>query len=168
MQRLVYAAPQSSIGGTFNGGRKPAGVILHGSRSGRDQSISQEFYGTANFAKAGANGLGWNVTIGNSMYAFHIAPTQWGWNARAASSKYLAVEFAQPTADVDITDEQVDAFCAWWRNDVRWLYQGLTLTTANMPTHAELQEGIADGKSDCYPLGDPRADDLRQRILEAL
>jgi hypothetical protein len=42
------------------------------------------------------------------------------------------------------------------------------LDVTSLPTHAERPEGQGDGKSDCFPLGDARADDLRARIAARL
>jgi hypothetical protein len=124
--------------------------------------------GTVNFAYTGANGLGWNATGGERKYAVHIDCKHWGWNARGASRRFLAYEFAQPTAAYDIVNEQVDAFCAWYRDDVLTAWPGFRLTASNFPMHSELQEGIFDGKSDAFPRFDPRIAELRARILEKL
>lgn len=165
---MNYAAPASSIGGTF--AAQPQGCILHGSRSGHAEwTIGQETFSTATYAANGANGLGWNVTVGEGVYCVHIDPRHWGWNAYGASQRYLAVEFAQATVDKPITDGQVAAFVAWWRRFVRPVWPDLDLTAPGaMPAHSELPEGIKDGKTDTFPRGDPRNDDLRARIVARL
>lgn len=155
----IYSKP-GAVAGRFS--TMPQGVILHGSRSGRPQPTAAEFWGTANFATT--TDLGWNATIGDDGVAFHIPPTQWGWNARGASSKYLATEFAQPTVNDPISDAQVNAFCFWFMES-RETWPALPLF---FPSHAELPEGKLDGKSDVFPVGDARADDLRARIRERL
>lgn len=149
--------------------RVPRGVILHGSRSGLSQPLDREFYGTTAYAQREDHGLGWTATIGDDMIALHLTPAFWGWNARKASSLYLAVEFAQPTAEQTITDGQVRAFC--WAYTAIWRVYWPDLP-AHFPTHAELDvlgmTGQRDGKTDCYPYGDPRTEDLRARITARL
>lgn len=144
-------------------------MILHGSRSGRPQPTHDEYVGTARYAAVEPNGLGWNATIGSDEIALHIPLSHWGWNARAASSHYLAVEFAQPTVNDPITDGQVRAFC-WWYGEAKQRWPALS---KSMPTHAELDGsveygGYYDGKTDVFPKGDHRTTDLRQRILNRL
>lgn len=138
---------------------KPTGVILHGSRSGRAQSIQDEFNGTANYAASGIE-LGWHATIGEDAVALHMGYRQWGWNARGASTYYLAVEFAQPRLSDHISDGQIRAFC-WFVQRAREAWPTLPLT---FPTHAELPEGIKDGKTDVFPNGDA----IRARIFARL
>lgn len=142
----------------------PQGVILHGSRSGSGNDTAAEYRGTANYAASGIE-LGWNATIGDDIYAIHMPCDRWGWNARAASQRYLAVEFAQATADRPISDAQVNAFCHWFEKEARRVWPGLALV---FPTHAELPEGQGDGKTDVFPRGDQRADELRARIVARL
>jgi hypothetical protein len=151
-----------TVAGVFS--TTPAGVILHGSRSGvPSRSIDAEFVGTSNYAVNEPNGLGWNATIGDDALALHIPADRWGWNARAASRKYLAVEFAQPVEDVDIVSGQVRA-CAWFIHEARKRWPNLPLF---MPTHAELdgtETGAFDGKSDVYSKFNPKAELLRSAI----
>jgi len=151
-------------------GNTPKGVILHSSRSGAaSKSCHEEFEGTAAWNGANPDGLAWNATVGDDEIAIHLDPADWGWNARRASSSYLAVEFAQPTAAQAVTDGQVRAFCWWLR--ARVLKQWPEFPR-NFPTHAEVEArgetGQHDGKSDVFPLGDPRADELRARIAARL
>ena len=161
-QPTIHRDP-GTVAGAFS--QTPQGVILHGSRSGiPGRPVAAEYDGTRRYAASGIE-LGWNVTIGNDAISLHMQPDQWGWSARQHSKFYLAVEFAQATAAQTITDGQVRAFC-WWIQTVvkpRWPY----LSSA-MPMHSELPAGITDGKTDCYPVGDPRANELRARILAGL
>lgn len=142
----------------------PVGCVLHGSRSGKEQSLRLEYIGTARYCQTNPDGLSWHSTIGEDSYAVHLDAHQWGWHCREASQTYLGVEFAQPTVDDAITDGQVRAFVAWWRREVLPVWPRLALDRTPLPTHAELPAGRRDGKSDVFPVGDPRADDLRRRI----
>jgi hypothetical protein len=154
---------EGTIGGRYTS--QPVGVILHGSRSGvAGRSVEAEYHGTRGYAASGIE-LGWTCTVGNDAVSLHMTPAHWGWNARGASSRYLAVEFAQPTVAYTITDAQVRAFC-WWLQYIA-LAQWPDLPF-HFPMHSELPEGKADGKSDTYLPSDPRADDLRQRIAACL
>lgn len=153
------------VAGTF--GDTPKGILLHGSRGGADNR-AKEYQGTANWAASPANNLGWNATIGEGVYCVHMTARQWGWNAREHSSLYLAVEFAQPTINDPITDRQVAAFVAWWRADVLPVWPTLTVDRTPLPAHSEMPAGKRDGKSDTYPAGDKRNDELRQRIRNAM
>lgn len=151
-------------------GRTPKGIILHGSRSGiAGNPKDREYTACANWEVNNPNDLGWNATIGERKVAIHLPPQEWGWNARAASDDYLAVEFAQATVDDPITDAQVTAFADWVKTRVLVAWPGLPM---HMPTHAEVEKsgetGQVDGKSDVFPAGDSRADELRSRIMAAL
>jgi hypothetical protein len=162
---------QDTPAGTFVG--YPRGVTLHGSRSGRASNpLPAEYAGTANWCVVNPDGLGWNATIGPGIVAVHLNARQWGWNARAASDEYLAVELAQPTAANAITDEQVEAFADWFVSDVHPTWPALPITRASFPTHAELEAwgatGNHDGKTDVFPVNDARADQLRDRIIDRI
>jgi hypothetical protein len=148
----------------------PRGCILHGSRSGRRSNpLAAEYAGTASYEVNNPAGLGWTATIGDGVVAVHMDARHWGWNARAASRHYLAVEFAQPTNANEITDGQVRAFCDWWRTHVLPVWPGIPHF---FPSHAEVEHsgetGVRDGKDDAFPYGDPRMDDLRARIVANL
>lgn len=147
--------------------RTPKGIILHGSRSGRaGNPLDQEYLGTARWAQTNPNDLGWNATIGDGKVAVHLTPQEWGWNARAASQHYLAVEIAQPTAADRVTDGQVVALVDWIKRHVLPAWPALPM---HFPTHAEVEAsgetGQRDGKTDAFPAGDVRADELRGRIM---
>lgn len=162
-----YRDPQPA--GRFGG--TPKGVILHGSRSGRaDRTKLAEYRATAEYEVANAAGLGWHATIGEGRVAVHLSPLEWGWNARAASPNYLAVELAQATVDEPITDAQVAALADYLERHVFPAWPDLP---RHFPSHAELDGtpeygNAVDGKSDVFPDGDPRMDDLRARLLAAL
>ena len=154
--------------GRFGGA--PKGVILHGSRSADDsKSTHDEFVGTAAWNGGNPDGLGWNATVGDDEIAIHLEPSEWGWNARAASSSYLAVEFAQPTQSQAISDGQVRAFCWWLRAHVLKHWPEMA---RHFPTHAEVEAWgetrHQDGKTDVFPLRDARANELRARIIARL
>lgn len=163
-QPAVFQMPAASAG-PFR--KTPRGIILHGSRSGRaSNTVHEEFMGTAGYAVRNGT-LAWNATVGDDEIALHLPMGAWGWNARAASDDYLAVEFAQPTVGDDISDAQVRAFC-WYFLEARKHWQWLP---AEFPTHAELdgkQTGAFDGKTDVFPKGDARTNELRGRILARL
>jgi hypothetical protein len=146
----------------------PRGVILHGSRSGKaGNPQAAEYLGTARYEQSNTAGLGWHVTVADDRVAVHLDPREWGWHALQASKVYLGCEFAQPTVDEPITDAQVDAFCAWFSSRVQPAWPGLPL---HFPSHAEADRefGVNQGKTDAFPLGDPRMDDLRARIMARL
>lgn len=151
--------------------RTPKGVILHGSRSGRAGNPKDtEYLGTARYEQSNPAGLGWNATIGEDKVAVHLTPQEWGWNARAASDDYLGVEIAQATVDEPITDAQVDALADWIRTRVLPAWPNLPMA---FPSHAELDGtpeygSTRDGKSDVYPRGDARMEELRSRLLARL
>lgn len=140
----------------------PLGVILHGTRSGQPYTTSQEYDAAIRFVRGGAGGLGWSITCGIGVIAVHMTPQQWGWNARGASSKYLACEFAQANLGDPIDDGQVDAFCWWFRNVAQVHWPNIPM---HFPNHSDLPEGISDGKSDVEPRGQHS---VRDRILTRL
>ena len=156
----VLATVPGNVAGNF--ASVPAGVILHGTRSGQNYDVRQEFDATVNYVRAGAAGLGWHVTVGDMVIATHIAPQAWGWNAREHSDDYLAAEFAQAKLGGPITDGQINAFAWWFLTHARAVWPKLP---AFFPTHASLPAGIRDGKSDVEPRGQHSVAD---RILAAL
>jgi hypothetical protein len=91
---------------------------------------------------------------------------EWGWNARQASYRYLAVEFSQPLESFSINDDQVRVFAYWYRL-AKLAWPTLPL---HFPTHAELDGtieygGYQDGKTDVFSKASNRDDELRLRIL---
>jgi hypothetical protein len=154
---------RGTVSGTFSGA--PTGIILHGSRSGTPRSTQEEYDLTRRFAASGTE-LGWNVTVGNDAICLHMSPREWGWNARDASPRHLACEFAQPTVDDEISDGQVRALCWWIQTEVLPVWPDLDVHS--LPTHAELPAGGRDGKTDVFPRGDPRVTELRARIIACL
>lgn len=163
----VYRQP-GTVAGAFIA--RPKGIILHGSRSGRDWSIEREFDSCRNFAAGGANGLGWNATVGPLAYSVHIDARHWGWSAGSpASGTLLAVEFAQATIDDPVTDDMVAAFVHWYEHEVVPAWGALDLSDdAALPCHSELAQGQAQGKSDVFLPHSTQAADLRARIRGAL
>ena len=160
-----FAAPKSHIAGWF--AKEPTKVILHSSRSPSNNTVDQEYYGTARYLVANAQHtpqgetfhLGWNATIGEMRFAPHISVKQWGWNARGASSIFPGYEFAQSATAYKegklITDGQVIAFCAYAQHVIKrdWpgLYRRMLTTDDAYIEHWRLPEGILDGKSDVDP-----------------
>lgn len=140
----------------------PAGVILHGTRSGQTYNTAQEYASTKRFVAGGAAGLGWNLTVGDDILSLHLDPDQWGWNAREASRQFLAAEFAQARLGSPITDGQVRAFCWWFVQHARQRWLSLPLV---FPNHADLPSGARDGKTDVELAGDHT---VRDRILARL
>jgi hypothetical protein len=145
----------------------PIGVILHGSRGGAADTAT-EYRGTVNWAAANPDGLGWNATIGEQIFCVHLPATLWGWNARSDSSRYLAVEFAQPALSDPITDGMVAAFCAWFLAEAVPVWPALWPPALALPMHSELATGAADGKTDAFLASSAEAADLRGRILAVL
>ena len=162
----VYTDPQPA--GSFL--RQPKGCIWHGSRSGKASNpIEAEYKGTANYEVGNPDGLGWSATIGHYKVALHIDPSMWGWNARAASDDYLAVEFAQPVEAANITGGQVEAFCQWW---VKYAKKKWPNIPDYFPTHAEVEHsgetGQIDGKTDVFSYGSARTEALRAAVNKRL
>lgn len=148
----------------------PKGVILHGSRSGvAGNPKEKETLGTARYEVNNTDDLGWHATIGENHVCIHLTPQEWGWNARGCSDTYLAVEIAQATVDEPITDPQVAALADYIKTRLRVAWPKLPMS---FPSHAELdgtpEYGPKDGKSDVFPNGDVRMNDLRARLLKAL
>lgn len=144
-----------------------AGVILHGSRSGRrGNPLDQEALATAHYCVSNGE-LSWHATIGPGVVYEHLDPKRWGHNARAASDNYVAVEIAQPTVDDDPSPCAVAV--ADYIFDRVWPAWG---ETWHFPSHAELEVwgemGQRDGKTDLYPAGDERMNAFRELIYARL
>jgi hypothetical protein len=148
----------------------PKGIILHGSRSGvAGNPKAQEALGTARYEQSNTAGLGWSATIGERWVAVHLTPQEWGWNARGCSDNWIGVEIAQATVDEPITDLQVEALADYIKTRLLPAWPSLPMV---VHAHAELdgtpEYGPRDGKSDVFPKGDVRMDDLRRRLRAAL
>lgn len=146
----------------------PAGVVLHGTRSGQPYDTDAEYRATLNYVRNGAGGLGWNVTVSDDTLCEHLRPGLYGWHARSASSQFLSIEFAQSDITRPISDAQVRA-AAWWIAHARTVWPSLPL---HFPGHSELDQSGATGqrdfKSDPFSVGDPRMDELRGRLMRRL
>lgn len=143
----------------------PQGIILHSTRSGRDIDEMAEYQGTVSYVRNGAGGLGWSATVGPGVICEHMRPDQYGWNARAASTRYVAIEHAQARLGDPVSDALLDA-SAWYIKNIvytRWPEMPSTLIH-----HSELSEGRADGKTDMAPNGTAEAEELRERLLSRL
>lgn len=144
---------------------------MHGSRSGiGGNSAATEFAATAQYAEHEPNGLAWGATIGEDIIAIHMPIGTWGWHARGCSPDYVGCEFAQPTVNDPITDGMVRAFCWFVQTKLRGKWPDFPL---HFPTHSEVDGtaeygGKLDGKTDAFPLGDPRTEELRARIAARL
>lgn len=159
----ILDRPSPYIAGVFTA--CPKGFLLHSSRSGLAHSEYDEFLSTAAYCQNNPDGLSWHASIGPGVIAIHMRPQVWGWNARSpASSEWIAVEFSQGRLGDPIGDEQVDAFCAYAVGRVKTVWPAIPLVFIN---HSELAEGIADGKSDAYPIG-PQADAFKARVAARL
>lgn len=155
----------ASVIGTLT---NPKGFIFHGSRSTVQKTILQEFYGTADYALI--TEFLFHDTIGPDRVAHHMDYRRWGWNARGASSHYVAFEFAQTGWNYiyePIDDDMVEA-AVWAIGQARLVHPTIPLYFV---THADvdgtLEYGsVYDGKTDAFPRGDPRAADLKARVLK--
>lgn len=162
----IMTSPQTA--GRF--AATPKGIILHGSRSGRARNPKDaEYRGTAAWAVNNPNGLAWHATVGENRVAVHMGAREWGWHARSASPFYLGAELAQATVDDPITDAQVDALADWIKTRILPAWPDLPM---HFPSHAEVEAsgetGARDGKTDAFPVGDARMDDLRNRLYARL
>ncbi|MGE5619035.1 MAG: N-acetylmuramoyl-L-alanine amidase [Sphingomonadaceae bacterium] len=165
----VLQMPLAAISNRFPYLTVPRGFLLHGTRSGVSRPVADEFPGAAQYEMTRTDGLGAVCTVGDDVVAQHLPWDHWCWHARGCSRYYVGCEFAQGTADDPITDAQVRAFC-WVVQQVRAVFPTVPLA---FPTHAEvdgtaLYGGWFDGKSDVFPKGDQRADELRSRIMAKL
>lgn len=146
----------------------PKGVILHGTRSGNpNNDVDEEFNGTLNYVRNGANDLGWNATVGDGIIAIHMHPSDWGWHARACSYKYVGIEIAQAVESIDITDKQIETIAWYLRNYVYKYWSNMPHT---LVTHSEVDGtadygGQYDGKTDVFSRGNPKAQELKDAIL---
>lgn len=148
--------------GTLNA---PKGVLLHGTRSGLNYTIRQEFDHTVRYVAGGSGGWGWHATGGENIIDIHMEAHEFGWHAGNASREYLGYEFAQSKAGGVITDPQVETFC-WYFLMVgrrRW-----TNLPAVFPMHSEVEQGIASGKTDVFARGSVAGDQLKRRIAARL
>lgn len=137
-----------NVAGTF--ADAPLGLILHGSRSGQPYSINREYAATVNYVASGAAGLGWNATVGDGVVALHMAVTEWGWNARGASSRWAAVELAQANLGDPISALQIEGAAAMWVKLRDHYGKAFPLRFVN---HSDLLEGRQDGKTDVEMAG---------------
>jgi hypothetical protein len=139
---------------------------LHGSRSGRPLTYAQEFDGTVRWAQNRDNVLGWHATVAEGQIGLHLPIRNFGWNAFAASAKYVAIEFAQPTESYPITDLMVRTANWFIATMVRPAFPRIPL---HFPSHSEVEASgeiahTPSGKSDVFSLGSSHMTNLRQRM----
>lgn len=176
---IVERKPAKFPAGPF--AAPPLALILHSSRSGRAPGEEQpstrtyrEYSGTVAWCQSPNNGgIGWHCTAGETatgepIYAVHLPPDQWAWHVRELSSTHLGIEFSQPTVNDPISDAQVAACAHWLTFEVFPRWPHLSRATLEMPAHSETAPGKRDGKSDPYPAGDVRLDNLRKRLRAQL
>lgn len=156
------------IAGSFLFGQ-PSYLVMHGTRSGTDNTIREEFDGNRAYVVTNTKGYSWHVTVGEDAYSVHLPMDKWGWHANEDSQRSLGVEFAQPTVNHTINEAQVRAFCAWFKAEVLPVYPFFNLAAeGKMRMHSELLSGQRQGKTDVYPLGSARWPVLREQIIEQL
>lgn len=164
----VFHNTSPHVAGIFPLGQ-PTYLIIHGTRSGLDRTVREEFDGNRAYVVTNTKGYSWHVTIGEDAYSIHLPMNRWGWHANEESRQSLGVEFAQMTGDHTINDAQVRAFAHWFKNVVVPIWPGLNIgAQGGMQMHSAIASGQRQGKTDVYPLGDPRWPELRGRIITAL
>lgn len=160
----ILDRPSPYVAGVFT--TCPKGFLLHSSRSGLARSEYDEFLSTAAYCQSNPDGLAWHASIGPGAVAIHMRPQAWGWSARSpASSEWIAVEFAQGRLGDPISDDQVDAFCAYAVARVLAVWPQMPLAFV---FHSWLPAGIKDGKTDPYPIGEPDGDMFLDKIVARL
>lgn len=151
--------------------KRPLGTVIHGTRGG-NATREQEWEATLNWARSGPWGktrtgevyyLGWLATIYDDAIALHMPWRKSGWHAGELSETFYGVEFVQPTERDDITDGQVRAY-GWLHRQLRQRHEGFE---CNLLAHSETPQGVADGKSDVFPVWDPRLAELKRRLIGA-
>ena len=165
---ISESRPNPSSLGVFS--TRPAGTVIHGSRSGSQNNQLQEYKGTVNYAAGGADGLYWQVTVGPGRYCVHGPVQRWGWHAGdvadypgMGSQRWLGAEFAQAQLGGAVDDSTFLAFAFWFRDVARVRYP--TLPT-RFRMHSEMPQGVAAGKTDLVL--PEQAGRVRARIQAAL
>lgn len=157
------------VGGNVEGTMttQPKGILAHGTRSGNSSNTeSQEFYGTLNFIRNGAAGLGWHATIGPNLLSIHMSAEQWAYNAREHSDKWIALEFAQPVLGAEISDASIKAGAYYIKHYALRSWPTLPMTIIH---HSELPAGIRDGKTDIFARQDTQGIiTFNNRLLQAI
>lgn len=118
--------------------------MLHGTRSGQPYDPDREFNGTLNYVRNGADGKGWNVTIGPGIYSQHMAPNQWGWHVGSNSSRFIGIEFAQGQLDSIITESQIQTAAWWLLNVAKKQWPNLNLSASGFVNHSDIDAGNTD------------------------
>lgn len=144
--RPVILTVQGHVEGVFS--TQPKGILVHSTRStNQTNNQLQEFYGTLNYVRGGADGLGWNATCGPNILAIHMQANQWAWNAREDSLNYIAIEHAQANLNDPIDDNTLKASAYYIKHYVLPMWPKMPLSIIH---HSELPAGIRDGKTDVY------------------
>lgn len=155
-----------NIQGRFD--KQPDFLLLHGTR-GEKASRREEFDSNRRYCVTNGLGLAWHVTVGENAYSVHMPATEWGYHAFEASKRSIGMEFAQPDGSWGISDAQVEAAAHYLLAEVAPVWPKMNLAIqGGMRHHSEIPEGKRVGKTDVYPNGDVRCDQLRERIIEAL
>jgi hypothetical protein len=143
----VILSVQGNVEGRF--ASAPKGILWHSTRSTSPTNTeAQEFYGTVNYVRQGADGLGWHATCGPNLLAVHMLAAQWAYNAREHSDDYIAIEVAQRNIDIPISLDSVKAAAYFIKMYVLPIWPSLDLN--NQVHHSQTVAGIRDGKSDIF------------------
>lgn len=161
--RPVILTVQGHVEGVFS--TQPKGILVHSTRSTSPVNNQlQEFYGTINYVRQGADGLGWNATCGPNILAIHMQANQWAWNAREDSLNYIAIEHAQPNLDGPIDDNTLKASAYYIKHYVLLMYPNINI---NIVHHSELPAGKRDGKTDVFRWTDTKhIKEFNNRLIE--
>lgn len=121
----------------------------------------EEYLGTLRYVRNGADGKGWNVTIGPGVYSQHMEPDDWGWHVGGNSSRFLGLEFAQYGLGVEITEDQIRTGAWWLLNVARKRWPALDLSASGFVNHSDVDRG----NTDIEPRGQTT---IRDRLLRYL
>lgn len=148
---------------------QPKGILWHSTRSGNaNNNESAEFYGTVNYVRDGADGLGWHATVGPNLLAVHMLAAEWAYNAREHSDDYIAIEVAQSLLDKPISAGSIKAAAYFVKVYVKPVWPDM-FQSLNQAHHSQTAAGIRDGKSDIYRRNDVLAiNSWNKEFLETL
>lgn len=147
----VILVVQGNVEGRFT--TQPKGILWHSTRSGNQTyNESQEFFGTVQYVRQGADGLGWHATVGPGLLAVHMFASEWAYNAREHSSEYIAIEVAQRGLDTPISADSIKTAAYFVKVSVLPVWPNLDLN--KQIHHSQTAAGIRDGKTDIYRRND--------------
>lgn len=148
---LIERLSSPNVGGALV---TPRGVMLHSTRSGKDNTPQEEYNGTVNWFmnKWGKSDASSHALVGHDRIALLVPLTRQAYHAKENNSTHLSIEFVQAKTTTPYVGFQYDVG-AWltrlWCGEFGIpMERVLSQYKRGIISHDDSEQGKRDGKSD--------------------